>query len=658
MSRHEREVLVILRRRNGRLLRWLAFLLIFVFAAMAATNYFTAADKHGPENFRNFLLATGGQSLAFLLLFLFSLTFPNLYRKNASLLMALVCPGLLTAQAFMLHWSAAHPVTVTLVEYIGFGVLLQMPFRRALVFFFAIYLIPLAFVATGATPFSNFIVVTIGGPVIASMACYLQNMIVAQGLTISRKNRDLSRSQRSTAQALQAVQALKRRQDLILDTVTEGLFLIDSESRIDSQFSAALPVILDIDDPGGRKLVDLIRTGTGAETAAETARFLRLHFRPQVAPGALQDLNPLMNVAYTGAAGALRWLDFRFSRIEREGQIIGLLGAVQDVSEQRKLETEIAARESAEQERMQLVFRLVQIESELIAPFLEEARETLERVAGLLESPAAAAESDRNERNEAIFRLVHSLKGNAAVLDLAVFEKPAHEFEAAIESGADPSELGRHLERLRTAMATVDDFIAKLAGFRATFEHQGRSPGDLLLRTLDSLCTRLARDLDRPVELISAGFERERIDARGGRLLRDILVQLVRNALLHGIEPAEERAAAGKPSTGRIELRHDPADPGAILLRDDGRGLQLDRIRARALETGRIAPADSLSPDQIAALIFEPGLSTAGSVSLHAGRGVGAELARHLAEEAGGSITVRFGAGEFCEFRIVLPENH
>ncbi len=144
--------------------------------------------------------------------------------------------------------------------------------------------------------------------------------------------------------------------------------------------------------------------------------------------------------------------------------------------------------------------------------------------------------------------------------------------------------------------------------------------------------------------------------------MRDVLIQLTRNALVHGVEPSAEREAQGK--TPRATLYIGPADchPGdatsGFVFRDDGRGLDPARIRRRAVERGLISARDAaaLSDAESTLLIFESGFSTAEEVTGDAGRGVGLDLVKErIVNELGGEILIESVRGQFCEFIFLLP---
>ena len=164
-----------------------------------------------------------------------------------------------------------------------------------------------------------------------------------------------------------------------------------------------------------------------------------------------------------------------------------------------------------------------------------------------------------------------------------------------------------------------------------------------------------SRELGKDIDLIITGAETE-LDKSVVEKIGDPLMHLVRNALDHGIEPAEVRAANGKPVKGRVELNafHDS---GSIVIEvvDDGGGLKADKIQAKAIEKGIIQPGQTLSEQEIVNLIFEAGFSTMEKVSNLSGRGVGMDVVRRNIQALRGQVDVKTEVGVGSRFVIRLP---
>lgn len=173
---------------------------------------------------------------------------------------------------------------------------------------------------------------------------------------------------------------------------------------------------------------------------------------------------------------------------------------------------------------------------------------------------------------------------------------------------------------------------------------------------------RMLRDLsasyDKPVELKLSGTE-VLVDKAALEKLSDPLLHLIRNAFDHGIELPEVRRQLGKPLSGHIEVRaYHQGSQTVIEVRDDGRGLNLERIRSRALEMGLLPPEQltAANSSRLLELLFEPGFSTANQVTELSGRGVGLDVVRSQMRSLKGSVTVssEFGIGTTFTLRIPL----
>ncbi len=167
----------------------------------------------------------------------------------------------------------------------------------------------------------------------------------------------------------------------------------------------------------------------------------------------------------------------------------------------------------------------------------------------------------------------------------------------------------------------------------------------------------LARSHGKEIELIIKGEETE-VDKSVIENIADPLVHLIRNAIDHGIEPPEERKKLGKPEKGRIVLSaFQEGNNIVIVVVDDGRGLNLEKIKEKAIEKAIISKeeAEGLNDREIAELIFQPGFSTADRVTDVSGRGVGMDVVKTNLAKINGSIDVLTQQGKGVKFTIKLP---
>ncbi|MEA3034680.1 MAG: two-component system, chemotaxis family, sensor kinase CheA [Sphingomonadales bacterium] len=174
-----------------------------------------------------------------------------------------------------------------------------------------------------------------------------------------------------------------------------------------------------------------------------------------------------------------------------------------------------------------------------------------------------------------------------------------------------------------------------------------------LPRMVRDLCAETGKQIALTIDGGDVELDREMIE-----MIRDPLTHIVRNAVDHGIEPPEARRAGGKPEAGSLAVRACQAGNQILIdIADDGRGVDGERLVARALATGTLTAerAARLTPAQKIALIFEPGLSTAAEVTALSGRGVGMDVVRANVERIGGLVDVHSRAGEGLTLTLRVP---
>ena len=167
----------------------------------------------------------------------------------------------------------------------------------------------------------------------------------------------------------------------------------------------------------------------------------------------------------------------------------------------------------------------------------------------------------------------------------------------------------------------------------------------------------LSSELHKQIELEMHGADTE-LDRQVLDLIKDPLTHMVRNSADHGLETPAERAAAGKPETGTIRLSaYHEGGHIIICIADNGRGLNTERIKAKALQNGLVTEAelDKLTEAQIHKFIFAPGFSTAAAVTSVSGRGVGMDVVRTNIDQIGGTIDIKSVAGEGSSVTIKIP---
>ncbi|GIX40186.1 MAG: chemotaxis protein CheA [Silanimonas sp.] len=209
-------------------------------------------------------------------------------------------------------------------------------------------------------------------------------------------------------------------------------------------------------------------------------------------------------------------------------------------------------------------------------------------------------------------------------------------------------------EDLHRAVTALDHATARLQGSVMRTRMQ---PVSRVFQRFPKMARDVARQLDKQVELTLEGAETE-LDRNLVEALADPLVHLVRNAIDHGIEKPEVRRAAGKSPVGQVLLSaRQEGDNVAIEIRDDGGGMDPEKLRAKAVEKGLLTPeaAARLGAEECFQLIFLPGFSTKQEVTDISGRGVGMDVVQSKIRELSGQIQIQSELGQGSRFVIRVP---
>ncbi len=216
------------------------------------------------------------------------------------------------------------------------------------------------------------------------------------------------------------------------------------------------------------------------------------------------------------------------------------------------------------------------------------------------------------------------------------------------------SQLAHHGNDL--SLRSVSEEIERLAGeMRDTMMVLRMVPVSTLFGRFRRLILDLANETGKAIELVTEG-ETTEVDKTVIERLFDPLVHIIRNSCDHGLEKAEDRLAAGKPASGLIRLSaHQAGGEVLITITDDGRGIDRERVRAKAEANGLIQPGQVVSEDELLGLIFHPGFSTAAQVTNLSGRGVGMDVVKRTIESLRGSIDVKSVAGQGSTITLRIP---
>lgn len=220
------------------------------------------------------------------------------------------------------------------------------------------------------------------------------------------------------------------------------------------------------------------------------------------------------------------------------------------------------------------------------------------------------------------------------------------------------SEEGRFYQDIAKDLQRANETFTELfTDLRKSIMEIRKVPVRQLLQKVPRIVRDVAAEAEKDIAVILGG-EDIQIDKRLIDVLESPLTHMVRNAADHGIESGEDRLAQGKDEQGTVHVTvEEGSDDLFVIIKDDGKGLDRDKLVQKALDKGLIKKGEELSDEAVFNLIFHPGLSTAKTVTDISGRGVGMDVVKRAIEDAGGKIRIQSEPGVGSEFRIQLPKS-
>jgi chemosensory pili system protein ChpA (sensor histidine kinase/response regulator) len=332
----------------------------------------------------------------------------------------------------------------------------------------------------------------------------------------------------------------------------------------------------------------------------------------------------------------------------------------------------LPGRETVPAERVEMA----RVDADLLDTMLNNAGE-VSIFRARLDQQVNSIDFNLAELARTVIRLKDQLRGLEIETEAQVLHR--HHDEDSRRNDFDPLELDRYsaLQQFSRALAETSGDVASIQGLLETLTREAQNlltqqsrvitelqnslmrtrmvPFQRHVQRLTRLVRQAANDTGKRAELVVQGASAE-LDRQMLERMVAPLEHMLRNAVVHGIEPAERRAALHKPDVGRISvsLTRDGAEV-VIVVTDDGSGVNVKLIREKAVTLGLIDRHAKLTDEEAMQLILEPGFSTAGHLTQAAGRGVGMDVVATEVKKLGGGLFIESTAGKGSRFTIRLP---
>lgn len=503
-------------------------------------------------------------------------------------------------------------------------------------------------------------------------------------------------------------QLREKTQDIesMLQNMPQGVLTVLADNTVHPEYSAYLETILETSDIGGRSVMELLFGGAdlGNDTLSQV----------EAAAGSCVG-EDRMNFEFNSHLlvtefdkhlpdGRVKSLSLSWSPICDDNDVIEkLMLCVRDVTELKRL----AAEAGAQRRELEIIGQVLAVSQEKWHEFVRMSKEFIARNRALVQTAAKRDDAVLQE----LFRNMHTIKGNGRTYGLLHLTQVVHDAEQALDelrndatAAWDAPALLAELDQVDAALdeyvrvndhtlgrrgpgrrggverflmvekAQVANSLKMIRGvdpqntvaMREALREVGQTLSLIGTDTLEQVLggtiaslPSLATELGKAAPKVTVADNGVRVRTQIAATLRNVFTHLLRNSVDHGLEPAADRLAKGKAATG--EIRIDMALHDVTLrigVRDDGRGLSLDAIRAKAIERGLIDASAVLGDHDVANLIFLPGFSTAERLTEVSGRGVGMDAVKDFLKAEGGQVDIQFtgdaGGDGYRPFELVI----
>lgn len=443
----------------------------------------------------------------------------------------------------------------------------------------------------------------------------------------------------------------------IREILSEGIFFMDEHCIIQPSYSRALEDILVETDLEGLKFLDLLSSSLSSKELAHLEDYFDMLINGVFDKETLEEINPLNEVAYiSNTVKEKKTLFFSFSVLERENGRKYILVSVLDVSIEQEL-YQLTEDVNSQVNQDLSILEIIHANPEVLADFSNNIDFEFSRIDRII----SGSETPSQNILISLRQSIYAIMVNALVIGLDKLSGKLYGLENSIKnlSGDDAffDNIDSIIEELR-GMGQKKNLLHERAQ-EAQAIKKVQAAGEkrsVFLDILAAAAERSALEFGKKVRFEAASFDEHLMSEETRRFMEGILLQLVINAVVHGIENKDERAAAGKDEIGLVSLAMKKEDGKIhISLSDDGSGLDYRRISQKADQLD-LAPEVLSSKPELVKLLFTFGFSTTESGEMYSGQGIGLHLVKGRLKELKGVLRLHSEEGKGTTFNIYIPD--
>lgn len=441
---------------------------------------------------------------------------------------------------------------------------------------------------------------------------------------------------------------------IMRDSLKIGLFFMDRNFIIQDQYSGYLGAMFADPDLGGKSFIDLLSSQISVNDTQALKDYLNMIFDEAREQYILDEINPLTEFEYTAPGSSKpKIFEFNFTAVRRANEEMLVLVSVYDITSKVELQRKLQEESVRRHEEMQAVFEFIQIDPEVLDEFIEDMEYEFKKINDALKDH----ELSPHEILIKIYQSVHSIKSNAFTLEQNTFGNKVHKTEDKIKKLSGQNEvtfndmlnLTKDLEKLtlqkenfKVTREKIRDHILKNNTDTEKQAHQ------MFVNTLNQTVRKVSSDLGKEVRLVVSEFDYKAIKKDIRKVIKDVVMQLIRNSIVHGIDKSGQIKLSINVDDDKIDIRYA----------DNGKGFDFKKIAEKAVNQNLIKREDVNNKDKLIKAVFSPGFSTACNESIHGGRGIGLNLVHDRVRENNGIIKVKTESGKGTMFNIIFQDEN
>ncbi len=469
----------------------------------------------------------------------------------------------------------------------------------------------------------------------------------------------------------------KSSKEIILQSLEEGVFFLNSKHEIEDEYSTAFENILDQRVSSGQNFLDLLKSRVPENIINNTIEFLNLMFRDDLDDETVNELNPLSTVEFHfenrwGLWTSSKFLSFKFKRILQDDRIVRLVGTVKDVTKPVTLTKKIEEIEETTTRQMDWLVNILRVAPPLLKEFVDVSEAELVQIDN--EMKRFKGTDDTKIILTRVIKSLHQMSNNASLLNLNFFTDKLRSFEQEMQNLRKKENIGGsdfvpaviQLGEIRHMLKDIKNLMQRFKHYSNTLRPTRRFEGGLLLRTIENLVQKLARELNKQIKFNTDKFDHTLIPYSHQQIFREFLIILIKFSIFYGIETPEDRRSNNKNPEGILEVEtFGDKQLCGFKLRHDGRLVRIERLLQKTIEmvqskSDRDHPivSDQLGSEVIR-LLFMPSLATPTLSEAEYIREIFGEMemVKKKLKMHRGKIKITFTSENFCEYTISLPVN-